>query len=197
MRATLLLVLAVVSSLAASSTISQLQPEQLRDALTIAQTRDDALFASFTKSYSLPPSGTIDRVEIITELRRAVLIARDQWQQGHIGFNADDLSKALEPFKGLVTFIVEVRLNPLNTFINAPPYDLYVSTGPRSPPVAAKTLKRAPVTPPGSNLPILAVRLEASFVRAEIERADAPFLVVTDDKGQTLWQTRIDLSRYR
>jgi hypothetical protein len=197
MRATPLLVLAGVSALAAFSSSSRPQADPLRDALTLGQTRDDALYASFNKSYSLPPSGTIDSVEIVTEFRRAVLIARDQYQQGHIGFDANDLTKALEPFKGLVTFIVQVRLNPLNTFIKQPPYDLYVATGPRSPPIAPKTLKREPVFPPGSNSPVLAVRLEASFPRAEIERADAPFLIVTDEKGETLWQVRIDLARYR
>jgi len=191
------MVLAAVSSAAAFSSSAPVQPEMLRDALNLAQTRDDALFASFNQSYTLPPSGTIDRVEIVTEFRRAVLIAREKWQQGHIGFNADDLAKALEPFKGLVTFIVQVRLNPLNTFIKEPAYDLYVATGPRSPPIAAKTLKREPVFPPGSNSPVLAVRLEASFPRAEIERANAPFLIVTDEKGNTLWQVRIDMSRYR
>jgi hypothetical protein len=197
MRIRFLMVLAAVSSLAAFSPDARVQPDALRDALNLAQTRDDALFASFNQSYSLTPSGTIDRVEVITEFRRAVLIARDQWRQGHVGFNADDLAKALEPFKGLVTFLVQVRLNPLNTFIKEPSYDLYVATGPRSPPIAAKTLKRGPVFPPGSNSPVLGVRLEASFPRADIGRADAPFLIVTDEKGETLWQVRIDPSRYR
>lgn len=197
MRTTLLIVLAALSSVAAFSPTARVQPDALRDALNLAQTRDDALFASFNKSYSLPASGTIDRIEIITEFRRAVLIAREQSQQGHFGFDANDLAKAIEPFKGLATFIVRVRLNPLNTFIKEPPYDLYVATGPRSPPIASKTLKREPVSPPGSNNPVLGVRLEASFPRADIESSDAPFLIVTDEKGATLWQVRIDLSRYR
>jgi hypothetical protein len=197
MRTTFLMVFAAVSSMAAFSPNARVQPDALRDALNLAQTRDDALFASFNRSYSLPASGSIDRVEIITEFRRAVLIARDQSQQGHVGFNANDLAKALEPFKGLAAFIVQVRLNPQNTFIKEPSYDLYVATGPRSPPIAAKTLKREPVFPPGSNSPVLGVRLEASFPRADIERADAPFLIVTDEKGETLWQVRLDLSRYR
>jgi hypothetical protein len=191
------MVLAAFSSTAAFPPAARVQPDALRDALNLAQTRDDALFASFNKSYSLPPSGRSYRIEIITEFRRAVFIARDQLQQGHSGFDVNDLAKALEPFKGLVTFIVQVRLNPLNTFIKEPPYDLYVATGPRSPPIASNTLKRQPVSPPGSTSPVLGVRLEASFPRADIERADAPFLIVTDEKGETLWQVRIDLPRYR
>lgn len=196
MRTTCLLVLAAVSSVALSSPAWR-QADPLRDALNLGQTRDDALFASFNTSYNLPVSGTIDRMEIVTEFRRAVLLAREQMQQGHIGFDANDLAKAIDPFKGVVTFIVQVRLNPQNAFIKEPAYDLYVATGPKTPPIAARSLQRMPIGPQGAISPVLAVRLEASFVRADIERVEAPFLIVTDEKADTLWQVRLDLSRYR
>jgi hypothetical protein len=200
MRATVLLVLAVLlSSAAVSSGAAGGQGVSFREALGLGRTHDDALFESFNKSYELSPSGTIDHAEIITEFRRAVLIVRAHALQGDYAFGAEDLAKALAPYKGLVTFVVQVRLNPLNTLIKEPAYDLYVSTGPRSPPVAPKALKREPVYPPGGapgSTPV-AVRLEASFPRAEIERAPAPLLIVTDEKAEILWQARIDLSRYR
>jgi hypothetical protein len=200
MRATLLLALVVVlSSAAVFSRTAGAQGVSLREALALGRTHDDALFESFNKSYELSPSGTIDRAEIVTEFRRAVLIVREHALQGEYAFGADALAKALAPHKGLVTFIVQVRLNPLNTLVKEPPYDLYVSTGPRSPPVAPKSLKREPVYPPGAapgTAPV-AVRLEASFPRAEVEQAPSPMLIVTDDKAEILWQARIDLSRYR
>src|SRR5260370_15042508 len=196
MRATLLLVLAVL--LASSATV-RTQGPSLREALALGRTHDDALFESFNKSYELSVSGTIDRAEIVTEFRRAVLIVREHALQGEYAFGEDDLAKALTPYKGLVTFIVQVRLNPLNTFVKAPAYHLYVSTGPRSPPVAPKQLNREPVYPPGAEpgtAPV-AVRLEASLSRAGIEQAPSPMLIVTDDKAEIRWQARIDLSRYR
>jgi hypothetical protein len=194
MRARLLLVIAPVLAAAFAA-----QGEALRDALVLGRTHDDALFEAFNRGYTLSPSGTIERAEIVTEFRRAVLIVRDRAQQGNFGFGADDVAKALAPDRGLVTFVVQVRLHPLNTFAREPAYDLYVSTGPRSPPIGAKVVKRDPVYPPGGapGSAVVAVRLEASFPRAEIERAAAPVLIVTDEKAEILWQARIDLSRYR
>ena len=192
MRSTLLpvLVLAVLAS----------QADYLREAVTLGQTRDDALFDSFNKGYELAASGVIDRAEIITEFRRAVLIERDQVRQGDYTFGPADLAKAVTPFTGQVTFIAQVRLHPQNTYLKQPAYDLYISTGPRSPPIAPKALKREAIYAPGTGgpgTPPAGVKLEASFPRAQIERAAMPFLVVTDDKAEILWQARLDLSRYR
>lgn len=205
MRATVMLVLAVLFSSgaffpgASGASASGAQGDWLRDALALGRTHDDALFEAFNQGYSLSPSGTIELAGIVTEFRRAVLIVRDHALQGVYAFGPNDLAKALAPSKGLVTFIVQVRLHPLNTLIKEPSYDLYISTGPRSPPIASKALKRQPVYPvggaPGSA--VVAVRLDASFPRADIERAAAPLLIVTDEKAEILWQARIDLSRFR
>ena len=178
-----------------------LQPpaDAVRDALNLGQTHDDRLFAAFNRGYALTPSGTIDSAEIITEFRREVLIVREHAAQGDYVFDAQDLAAVMAPYKGLVTVIVEARLNPLNTFVKPPPYDLYISTGPSTGPVAAKSIKRDPVYPvgagPGSS--VIGVRVEASFPRAGIAAAVAPVLILTDERAGILWQTRLDLSRYR
>jgi hypothetical protein len=174
-------------------------PAWFREALNLGRSHDDALFEAFNKGYELSPGGIIDRAEVITEFRRAVLIVREHAQQGEFGFGPRELAKALAPDPGLVTFIVQVRLHPLNIFMGPPAYDLYISTGPRTPPLAAKPLKRDPVYPPGGTpgSQIIAVRVEGSFLRDAIERAPEPSLIVTDEKAGILWQTRIDLSRYR
>jgi hypothetical protein len=201
MRATILLVLALVSSagLAVPGLLSaQAQGNTLRDAVLLGRTHDDALFAAFNKGYSLSPSGSVEHAEIITEFRRGVLVVRDRALQGSYAFGPDDLAKALEPHTGTIGFIVQARL-PLHPLIKEPAYDLHISTGPRSPPLASKTVKREPVHPPGAapGSAVVAVRLEATFPRAGIERAAAPVLIVTDEKAEVLWQARIDLSRYR
>jgi hypothetical protein len=203
MRFTLLLVLAVL--------VSQSGSDHLREAVALGRTQDEALFASFNKSYALSASGAIDRAEIVTEFRRAVLIEREHVRQRDFTFGPDDLAKAMVSIKGLVTFAVQVRLPPDNTLVKAPAYDLSITTGPASPPIAVTTLKRQAVYPAGGGpgSPIIAVTLEAAFPRADIERAASPFLVVsgvsgvsgvtgvTGDKAEVLWQARIDLSRYR
>jgi hypothetical protein len=63
-------------------------------------------------------------------------------------------------------------------------------------PIPARDLTRDPIYALGPTAsPLAGVRLEASFPRAEIERAAAPALVMVDDKTAVLWQRRIDLSR--
>ena len=189
-------ILAALMFVAAAAVVFTSQ-DPLKDAAALGRTKDDAQLEAFNKSYSLALSGNIERAEIITEFRRAVLIVRERALQGDYQFGGDALAKALLPMKGLVTFIVQVRLHPQHAFNREPPYDLYVSTG--SAPIASTGVKRQPVYPPGGGQgsPMVGVRLEASFTRTDFTRSAAPMLNVTDEKGGTLWQAHLDLSRYR
>lgn len=179
------------------------QADSAREALNLGRTHDQALYDAFNAGYRLTPSGIVDSVEVITEFRRAVLIVREHALQGEYSFTANDLASALAPFRGTVTFIAQVRLHPLNTYAAPPAYDLYVRTGLQTKPVAAPAIKRDPVYPPGSMGPgssgssMTAVRLEASFARADIVAAAEPTLIVNDDHGAIVWQSRIDLARFR
>jgi len=187
MRAALLMVVALA------------QLPYARQALDLGRTRDDALFDAFNRSYELPANEPLDRVEIITEFRRAVLLVRDQYNIGDFGTTERDLTKLMEPYGGSVAFVAEVRLNPLHTYPRPPAYDIYVETGPSTRPLATKKMKRDPIYPPGLGFgtAFVGVRLEATFTRADIEKAEAPMLTVTDERANVLWQARIDLPRYR
>ena len=173
--------------------------DPLRDALTLGHSKDQSLVDSFNHGYQLTASGTIGRAEIVTEFRRAVILVRERESLGDYIPDAHALTTALAPFAGLITVIVEARLNPLNTYTKAPPYELYVSTGPTTRAVAGKPFTREAVYPIGApaGSGMVAVRLTASFPRADIEAAAQPSFVATDDRAEVLWQTRIDLSRYR
>ena len=176
-----------------------LAQDALRDALNLGHTHDDALFDSFNRGYALTVSGTIDSAEIITEFRRAALLVRQREAIGDYIQDTRTVANALAPYAGLVTFIVQARLNPLNTYQQPPKYELYITTGPLTEPLAGKPFQREPIYP--MNAPasagMIAVRLTASFPRVDIESAARPSLVVTDDRAELLWQARIDLSRYR
>jgi hypothetical protein len=177
------------------------QADSLREALNLGRTHDQALYDAFNAGYRLTPSGIVDSVEVVTEFRRAVLIVREHANQGEYSFSAQDLTRAMAPHDGEITFIVQARLHPLHTFAGVPPYDMYVETGATTRPLAAKPFKRDPVYPPGAApgraSPLVGVRLEGSFPREGIDAASAPMLVVTDEKANVLWKTRIDLTRYR
>ena len=174
------------------------QGDPAREAIALGKTRDEALYAAFNKGYELAVRDSIEHAEIITEFRRAVMAVRARADQGQYAITERDLAASMAPHRGKVTFIVQAQLHPLNTYTRVPAYDLYISTGPSTPPLSTKELKRDPVYaigPPGSS--IVGVRLEATFQRADIEAAPAPMLIVADDKADMLWQARIDLSRFR
>jgi len=191
-----MLIRAILVMACASVALAQ---DPMRDALTLGHTRDQSLFDSFNRGYAIGVSGTIDSAEVITEFRRAVLLVRERDNLGDYIQDTRSLTNALAPFAGLVTFVVQVRMNPLNTFAKPPGYELYVSTGPTTKAIGPKPFQREAMYPlggaPGSAM--VDVRLTGSFPRADIESASRPELVVTDDKADVLWSTRIDLSRYR
>ena len=174
------------------------QGTELRDALRLGRTPDEALYVSFTKGYDLAPTQPVASAEVVTEFRRAVMLVRERARLGDLSVTEYDLGVALKPFAGTVTIVAQVNLRPLNSFTKPPLYDLYISTGRDTPPVAASTVRREAVFPmgaPGGSM--MAVRIEAVFPRDKILTAAAPEVVVTDDGADLLWRGRLDLSRFR
>ena len=175
------------------------QPPYINEALRLGRSPDAALYAAFTKGYELPVSAPITSAEIITEFRRAVMIVREHMQRGEVGYTDYELAGAIKPHAGLVTFIVQVGLHPLNTYTKMPAYDLYVSSGASSAPIASEApIRRDPVYalgPPGS--PLVGLRLEVTLPRDKLASAGAPELIVTTETADIVWRGRIDLSRYR
>ena len=136
MRAALLLVLALAQA--------AVRPRARRS--SSARTRDQRCFDVVQPRLRARRSpASIDRAEIITEFRRAVLIVREQAAHGELGITDAAISaKAMAPFDGQVSFVVQVRLHPLNTYTKAPSYDLYIRPGRRrrrSPPSRSSAIR--------------------------------------------------------
>ncbi|HEY2434707.1 MAG TPA: hypothetical protein VGI12_18695 [Vicinamibacterales bacterium] len=190
----------LVAVLAVAAFARQAEVPSAREAFDLGRTHDTALFEAFNRGYELAVSGTVDHAEVITEFRRAVLFVHEQAIQGQYLITDRDLAKAMSPLDGLVTFVVEARLHPLNTYAKPPPYELYIETGPTTKPLVAQPLKRDAVYPPGLIGPgnsMTGVRLDATFPRADIMSAPSPSLIVIDDQANVIWKARIDLARYR
>jgi hypothetical protein len=167
-------------------------------AFDLARSRDDQFFEAFNRGYDLTVTDPLDHAEIITEFRRAVTLARDHARQTASSMTERDLETAMAPYEGRVGFVVTVRLNPHNTYMRPPLYDIYVETGPATKPLAAQPLTRSPVNMgSGRGTAMVGVRIDGLFPRAGIAAAAAPALVVMDDKANVLAKLRIDLSRYR
>jgi hypothetical protein len=175
------------------------QASYINDALRLGRSQDASLYAAFTRGYELTVSAPIASAEVITEFRRAVLIVREHMQRGEVGYTDHELAGAIKPHVGQVTFIVNVNLHPLNTYAKMPSYDLYVSSGATTAPIASDTpIRRDPIYamgPPGS--PLVGLRLEVSLSREKLDAARAPELIVTNENADVIWRGRLDLSRYR
>ena len=169
-----------------------------REALRLGRTQDEALYEAFTKGYRFTAIDPVDSAEIITEFRRAVMLVRERARLGEFGFTERDLNVAITPHLGLITFIVQARLNPMHTYAKAPAFELYLATGPDTPPLAAREPKRDPVYALGGmGAPLIGVRLEITISRAQIDAAPRPELILTDENANVIWRSRIDLSRFR
>jgi hypothetical protein len=189
--------IAGLASIALASTLA-VQLFDARDALRLGRSQDDAVYAAFSKGYQLTPADPIASAEIITEFRRAVLIVREHALQGQFGFSERDLDVAMKPHLGRITFVAQISLHPLNTYQRVPAYEMYVSTGAQTAPVAAPTITREPqyaLGGPGSAL--IGIRLEITVPRAAIAAAAAPELIVTDEHADVVWRSDLDLSRFR
>ncbi len=170
------------------------------EAVALGRSRDAALYDAFQGGYALTPSGDVESAEIITEFRRAVMIVRRHADLGEYSFNENNLAREMVPYRGKVGFVVQIRLSPLHTYPAPPAYEMYLRTGPTTKPVALSALKRDPVYPPGFFEPgtaFTSFRIEGSVARDEIVNAAEPRLVVTNDRGDVIWQARIDLTRFR
>ena len=182
----------------ALSLAAMTQAPDARDALRLGRTQDDALYGAFSKGYALPAAEPVDAAEIITEFRRAVMLVRERARLGEFGFTERDLNVAITPYLGQVAFVVQARLNPMHTYASAPPYELYIATGPLTAPLAGTDMKRSAVYALGAvEGTMIGVRLEITVRRAQLEAAPRPELILTDEHANVLWRSRIDLSRFR
>ncbi len=110
--------------------VVSLTPSEIDRALAIARAREPER-QQFHKRYVIElPDPAVTQIEITTEFRRLVLIAEEHVARGDFMFTRGvrEAQAAITPFRGLVTVKARVRFNPLNTFINPPPYELAMGT---------------------------------------------------------------------
>jgi hypothetical protein len=184
----------------ADVTLQATAESSAHEAVALGRSRDAALYDAFHAGYLLTPSGDVESAEIITEFRRAVMIVRHHAGLGEYSFNENNLAREMVPYRGKVGFVVQIRLSPLHTYSAPPAYEMYLRTGPTTKPVALSDLKREPVYPPGFFEPgtaFTSFRIEGTVERAELMKAAEPMLVVTNDRGDVIWQARIELTRFR
>jgi hypothetical protein len=119
----------LAAAAAGSLIISSLGGADIERALSMARARD-ADRQQFHQRYVFDlPGPVVTQIDVITPFRRMVIIGEDHVTRGDWMFTrglraAED---AIKPMRSVITLRATLRFNPMNTFIEAPPYTLAVS----------------------------------------------------------------------
>jgi hypothetical protein len=144
---------------------------------------------------------TVPQIEVITEFRRLVLITEEHILRGDWMFSRGTRAgeEAIAPFRGRVTIRATVRLNPLNTYISAPPYKLALSANAGTAPFALDTQVSPQYSAPfkargGKTVSsLVGATLEADVSSAEV--AQTSRIVAVSLEGQELGRVTVEFGR--
>jgi len=89
-------------------------------------TAERAAFHAGYRSVAADPG--VDHVEVITELRRLVLLAETSSVAGGRWIDARAAAEALEPYRGRLTVQARVRFHPRNGYTSVPRLDVHLAS---------------------------------------------------------------------
>ena len=177
-----------------------LTPSALDEALRIARTRRPAEFDRFAVPYIVVRGGPgSPTLEVITEFRRAVMLARQQIDQGNHTWTPTNVASAIAKYEGLSSVRAEIWLSPAHMYVGTPSYrmDLYTAAHRTVMPVEEKRDPIfAPMTADG-NSSMTGVTLETTYRDAVLREQGCCLVVVTDPNGETVVKTHVDFSSLR
>jgi len=134
-------------------------------ALRVARgsTAERVAFHAGYRSVAADPG--VDHVEVITELRRLVLLAETRSAAG--GWrDAREAAEALEPYRGRITVQARVRFHPQNGYLSVPRLDLHLASASTMQPALDVYVEpiQGPVPASGGVPPIVGAVVESTFV---------------------------------
>ena len=124
------IVLALMLALSAAGTAAaidvELTPAQIDAALAIARGTEAERTAFHAPYIRAINEAVVERVELVSEFRRVVLIAEDRARKGDrmFGYSASQAQKALAPWNRRVSVIARLRFHPQNTYVDVPPAEI-------------------------------------------------------------------------
>jgi hypothetical protein len=175
-----------------------LSDQFLLDALSLARTRQSGALERFHASYKLEPADPrIGRLEVITEFRRAVMLAQMEANRGNFILSPTGLSRLLAPYGGRTAIRAEVRVSPLATFVGPPPYHITMKADGRELTVIEES--HDPIYPAGApaGSGLIAVIVETSFFADAVQQRACCELSITEPDGEALMTQTVELSHLR
>jgi hypothetical protein len=171
---------------------------EIESALDLAR-GPQAARAAFHKPYIFPGgSPTVEKIEVVTERRRIVLIAEDHIAQGDHMFarGLRPTTEAMRPHRRRVSVVATLRFTSRNPLIAAPGVDVVLRSS--SGDVRRLDLQTRPVYGLGAGvdneqLPVIGAVADASFDAALL--AEASRLAIVRIEGKEVGGVTIDFSR--
>jgi hypothetical protein len=176
-----------------------LSPLDIDRALTIGRASDTER-ARFHAPYitTLADNPVVQRIEIVTELRRYVLFAESEIKKGE-RLNAHSVrlaTEAVAPWKNRVSIVAHLRFHPLNTYVDVPQIQIELD-GPGAAQALIGVLKDPvlsfPSGVPGERLPVLGARADGVFDATIIGQTQRNATVSVD--GKEVAFARLDFAR--
>jgi hypothetical protein len=142
----------------------------LRRAISLARGDSRALAAFHRQYVNTVAKGDLQEIEVITELRRAVLATANCYQVGEPETAAvRRLQQVLSPFRGRVSVVAHFRFSPQTALVTLPLYDVAMPSTPGAPAVRPLDLRRTPIyTGEGRSTFLAGADVEAVFDGSQV-----------------------------
>ena len=193
-------VAAMYFGIASAAAPQTLDVAALDEALRIARSRRPADIDNFSAPYVAVRGGPGQpSVEVITEFRRAVLLAKRQVDQGNHTWSPRNLSEAVAKYAGLTTVHAEIWLSPLHMFVTTPSYRLDLFTAAHRV-VASVDEKREGIysSLTSAEQPTLAgVTLESSYRAEALKEPGCCLVLIVDPQGETVVKQQVGFAGLR
>ena len=139
----------------------------------------------------------VQQFEIITEFRRYVLKTEDRWRFGDWMFSQGvrAAQEALRPWQGRVSVIAQLRFDPQNTYVAAPPFVLFVGGRPEVAPVEGHLTPQWSLSSPARNREsayLVGATIQIDFEATTLGQAERPVSIILD--GKELARATIDFA---
>jgi hypothetical protein len=163
-------------------------------ALIIARSSDSERARFHARYIQRIDTPSVDRVEVISEFRRVVLMAEEHAARGDrfFAYSTTRAHDALQVFRRRVSIRAHIRFHPLNNYVTLPPVTIGLVgneaalIGVRRDPVHGSTAK------PTEAAPLLGGTIEASFSADGLGQARREFVVMLE--GRELGRVVVDFA---
>jgi hypothetical protein len=184
MRGMAIGVLLALAGLPATALKIDISLPDVEQALVIARSREHERAAFHAKYIQEINAPFLDRAEVVTELRRVVLLAEERAARGdrQFSYSTTRAIDALKVWRRRVSVIARVRFHPQNNYVNVPSVMLELEGNK----AALIGVQRDPIYAfpgrKGEFVPVLGALVEGVFEAEALGQAPREFVVSLDGK---------------